>query len=165
MKPVSAEVVEDIWQDMSALEPDEAVKLVETMGKEQPAILAYLMAAGMDDLTQSEHELLLYTGMVVWQMMKEESATIPKITEKALDQAESKNIKMLEYLSEEPDHDFIHTINTMWEGYNQQEVLKYVIETLLEEVDDEELLQPDEHKAYMFICLKTLVDCFDQAVD
>lgn len=46
MQPISAEIVEATWQKMATIPPSQAQKLIEQMSRQQPLILAYLMATG-----------------------------------------------------------------------------------------------------------------------
>jgi hypothetical protein len=173
MNTIPAEIVEKTWRKMAYMPPSKAPSLVNQLAKEQPLILAYLMAAGEDLLNQDEQELLLYLGMVVWQIMSQGDTPLPEVTEETLDAMEDINIKMLEYLEGESDSDFAFTVETIFKNYNQPEVLKYVIEALMEEEDEEEeehedeteadeVAIRDEMKGMLLIYLKTLIDCFDK---
>lgn len=161
MNPISAEIVEKTWQEMNAMSPLEAPKMINKLTKEQPIILAYLMAVGHDFLNQDEQELLLYLGIVVWRIMSQGDSRLPKVSEKVLDSVDESNIKMLEYLEGESETEFAETIETIYHDYNQTEVLKYIVEALFEE-DEEETKIRDEVKGMMFIYLKTVVDCLDK---
>jgi len=45
-------------------------------------------------------------------------------------------------------------------GYGQPEVLKHVVEALMEEPEEGCLIR-DANKGIMFLDLKTVIDCFD----
>lgn len=136
-------------------------KLINLMSKEQPFILTYLMAIDNVILNQDERELLFYLGVVVWQIMSQGSTPLPKVTQETLDEVEESNTKMLEYLEGESETSFIETVETIVKNYNQPEVLRYVIEALMEESDEESLIR-DEYKGIMMINLKTVIDCLDK---
>jgi len=118
------------------------------------------MACGSDIFNQDERELLLYLGVVVWQIMSQGSTPLPKIKEKTLDKTENLNMKMIEYLKGESDTGFIDTAKTIINSYSQPEVLKYVIEALMEETEEGCLIR-EENKGIMAIYLKTIIDCFN----
>lgn len=128
MDPIPVEIVERTWQRMAALSPRHAPKLIQRMAKEQPTVLAYLMATDDDILNPDERQLLLYLGVVVWQMMSQGSKPLPTITEKILDDVETRNIKMAEYLQNETESDFVEVTTTIINSYRQPEVLRYVVE-------------------------------------
>ena len=161
MNPISSEVVEKTWKRMGEMPPQEMSKLVYQMSKEQPFVFAYLMGIGSDIFNQDERELLFYLGMVVWQMMSQGTTHLPKVTEELLDKAEELNLKMIRYLEGESELGFIQTIKKIMEGYNQLEVMNYVVEALVEESDEESTIR-DENKGMMMFYLKTVIDCFDK---
>jgi len=161
MEPISSDIVEKTWKKMGQMSsPQEAQKMITLMSKKQPIILAYLMACGSDIFNQDERELLLYLGVVVWQIMSQGSTPLPKIKEKTLDKTENLNMKMIEYLKGESDTGFIDTAKTIINNYSQPEVLKYVIEALMEETEEGCLIR-EENKGIMAIYLKTIIDCFN----
>ncbi|MGQ9498721.1 MAG: hypothetical protein ACUVSP_10670 [Desulfotomaculales bacterium] len=51
--------------------------MVNQMSRQQPAVLAYLLAAGEGLLNEDEQELLFYLGVVVWQIMLKGDAPLP----------------------------------------------------------------------------------------
>lgn len=44
MEKIPSQTVESVWKKMGAMPPHNAPKLIEQLKKEQPLILAYLMA-------------------------------------------------------------------------------------------------------------------------
>ena len=161
MKPISASIVKKTWRKMEKISPDEARQFVNLMSREQPFILVYLMAIGGDTLNQDERELLLYLGIVIWQIMLQGDTPLPKITRETLDNVEKSNMKMLEYLEGESDVDFVETVEKIVANYPQPEILKYVLEALMEKPEGNSLIR-DINKGAMFIYLKTVIDCFSK---
>jgi len=167
MQRISAEIVERTWQKLAGMNPAEAITIVEEAGKKQPAVLAYLMGVGGDDFDQEEREIMLYIGLVVWKIMTGGNPSMPEISLEDLETAEDANFDMLENLGGESTDDFVSMIDNMLSRYNQPEVLKYVVEALMEgdegemamEIDDEE----EDNRGFMLIYLKTVVDCLDAA--
>ena len=161
MEPVSAEIVEKTWKRMASLPPRAIPKLIERMTNEQPVLLAYLMTADDDILNQDERELLLYLGVVIWQIMLQGAKPLPGVTEETLDDVETKNIKMAEYLQGETEAGFIEAATVIINKYRQPEVLKYVLEAIMEESEEGCVFQ-DENKGIMLLDLKTVIDCFNR---
>ncbi len=162
MKPISSKIVEKTWKRIGGMSPAEMPKLVSLMNRKQPFIIAYLMGVGGDTLNQDERELLVYLGVVVWQIMSQGSVSLPKITGEALDKAERVNMKMLEYLEAELEPGFTQVVKTILNSYNQIEVLRYVVEALMEESEEEACLIRDESKGLLLLYLKTVIDCLDK---
>lgn len=161
MKPKSSDIVEKTWEKMGGMSPQEVPKMVNLMSKEQPLILAYLLAVDDGILNQYERQLLLYLGVVVWQIMLQGDTPLPEITEEILDDVAESNMKLLEYLEGESDTGFADTVEMVVDNYFQPEVLKYVIEALMEEPEEGCLIR-EENKGIMMLDLKTVIDCFNK---
>jgi len=159
-KSISAEVVERTWQRIAGQSVKDAQKLVNRMSKEQPVVLAYLMAVDNDIFNQSEREVLLFLGVVVWQIMLQGTRPLPKVTEKILDKAEAGNLKMAEYLRGETEAGFEEATRKIIGSYKQPEVLRYVVEAIMEDTEESSPIR-EENKGIMFLDLKTVIDCFD----
>lgn len=86
---------------------------------------------------------------------------LTKITPEVLEEAEESNMKMLKYLEGEFETDFIDSVEKMIGSYSQPEVLRYVVEALMERSEDGCLIR-DENLGIMMIYLKTIIDCFDK---
>jgi len=157
---ISAEVVERTWQRIAGQSAKDAQKLVNRMSKEQPVVLAYLMAVDNDIFNQEERQVLLFLGVVVWQIMLQRNRPLPMVTEKILDKAEAGNLKMAEYLRGETEAGFEEATRKIIENYKQPEVLRYVVEAIMEDTEESCPIQ-EENKGIMLLDLKTVIDCFD----
>ena len=157
---ISAEMVERTWQRVAALSLKDAPKIIQRMTKEQPVTLAYLMAVDSDIFNNEERQTLLYLGIVVWQIMLQGTRPLTKITEKMLDEAEAKNLKIAEYLQGETETGFEETTRKIIETYKQPEVLRYIVEAIMEDTEETSSIR-EESKGIMFLDLKTVIDCFD----
>jgi hypothetical protein len=157
---ISAEVVERTWQRVATLSPKEGQKLIQRMTKEQPVILAYLMAVDSDIFNDEERQTLLYLGVVVWQIMLQGGRSLPEVTEKVLDEAEAKNLKMAEYLHGETAEGFEEAARKIISSHGQPEVVRHVVEAIMEDAEESSGVR-EENKGIMFLDLKTVIDCFD----
>ena len=158
---IPADVVATTWKEMAAGSVADAGKWADRMTKEQPFVLAYLLAIGERDFNPDEAQLLVYLGTVVWQIFDRSSRQLAKVNGDVLDRTEKSNAKMLEYLEGESEAGFVETVRGLLGGYNQVEVLRYVINALMEEPEEGCDIRGDNMGA-MFIHLKTVIDCFDQ---
>ena len=161
MKPISSDIVEKTWKELGEMSPQKIPELIHLMQKQQPLVLAYLLGVGGDTLNQDERELLLYLGVVVWQIVLQGDTPLPEITANALEEVEESNMKMLEYLEGESETDFIDTVEKIIDNYCQPEILRYAVEALMEEPEEGCLIR-DENKGIMMIYLKTVIDCFNK---
>lgn len=158
---ISAETVTKVWQDMAQTPVEEASALVAQMKDEQPIILVYLTYLDDFPFNQYEKEIVFYLGMVVWQIMKQSKKRLHKATRKKVEKAEEANFEMLNMLSSDTDADFMSATRTMLEQYSEPEVLRYIVEAVMEEDDDPD--NPpirEEYRGLAFIHLKTVLDTF-----
>ena len=161
MKPISSEVVEKTLEEIENLSFSEAQKIGKKVVKQQPIIFAYLMAIGDDFLNQDEKEFLIYLGAVVCQIMSHGDTPLPKVTEETLDEVEGKNIKMVENFEGKTEADFLGAVEEMVINHPQPEVLRFVVEELMEEPEEDYLIR-DESKGIMFAALMTIIDCLNK---
>lgn len=68
---------------------------------------------------------------------------------------------MAEYLQGETETGFIEATTAIINNYGQPEVLRYVVEALMEEPEEGCVIQ-DDNKGIMLLDLKTVIDCFDR---
>jgi len=159
MKRISQEIIERTRHRIDSMNPAEAPQIVSLMSQEQPVLLAYLLSAGEEDFNEEEKELLLYAGIMIWQIMKEGAGPLPPVSEGSFLEAENRNTAMLEYLDLEPERDFRKTIRLIFENYNQLEVLKFAIQLVLEEEDPCPIRE--DNRGLMIYYLKNVIDSFE----
>ena len=138
MQTISAHMVENTYEKITEMPEEDFPRLVEVMQKEQPEIMAFLMAAGHDDFNQAERELQFYLGAMVWQIMRQGTPPPKRVGEKRLDRLIDRTEKMAEYLMGESDADFEHSAMRIFDNHNQVNVLRYVVEALFEDEDEME---------------------------
>jgi len=186
MNRISKEIVEKTWQEAAEMSEKEGIKSIEKFAREQPAILAYLMGAGGDMVIEEDRELMLYLGMVVWKIMSRGDRPLKEITMEELEAEEEVNFKVLEDLTTASAEDMLAFTAKMLSDFNQIEILKYVVETIMEDedfdeeapdfgdddmeyeeddefdFDEDDLDIEDEAQGLMLIYLKTVINCFDK---
>ena len=160
MERITSEIVEATWKRMAAMSRREAQRLAKLFQKQQPIVVSYLLAVDSDILNSDERQLLFYLGTAVWQMMSQGKTPLPAVTEDILYKAEDTNIKMAEYLQGETESGFVGATETIISNHRQPEVLRYVVEALMEEPEEGCVIR-DDNLGIMFLDLKTVIDCFD----
>jgi len=93
--------------------------------------------------------------------MSQGSRPLAKITEDVLNEVVRTNLEMIESLGSKSEAGFTDAMKEMLGSYPQPEVLKYVVEALVEEHEEGCLIR-DENKGMMMLYLKTVIDCFDR---
>lgn len=190
MNRISKEIVEKTWQEAAEMSEKEGIKSIEKFAKEQPAVLAYLMGAGGDMIIEDDRELMLYLGMVVWKIMSRGDRPLKEITMEELETEEEANFKVLEELTSASSEDMLVFSAKMLSDFNQIEVLKYVLEAIMEDedfdesdfdldddnieyeqddfaedefdLDEDDLDIDDEAQGLILIYMKTVINCFDK---
>lgn len=159
MQIVSDDIIQEVLQEQAEMDFLETERLIAQMSREQPALLAYLMASNEEHYNFEEKQLLLFLGINISQMLKKNQQTLRQVSMENIEAAQEKNIQMFEYLEKELPSDFESTTEMIFKGYNQKHVLRYIIETLFQ--DDDPHIRPDR-KGLIFFDLKTVLDCLDQ---
>lgn len=161
MKTLSTEIIDQQWKSIETIHLDDVPDLITDLGRNQPYVLTYLMATGEELLNQKEREMLLFLGIMVWNITKH-YITVPKeILSNELFDCEKRNIVMLEYLAGEPETDFIETVDKIMSKYRQHSLLRYIIDRLMEDYKDENSGIREENIGMIVIYIKSLIDCFD----
>lgn len=161
MIPLSLELINDRWKLIENMSLEEVPDLITDLGQSQPYILTYLIATGSDILNEKEREMLLFLGIMVWNISKHQISEQAEISSDELFHFERKNILMLEYLSGEPENDFLSTAEKIMSRYHQHSLLKYIIDILMEDSREEHCEIRKENVGIIAIYIKSLIDCFD----
>lgn len=164
---ISAETVTQTWQRMVQTPVSTIPQLIDEMKREQPLILSYLLALDDFPFNQHEREIVLYVGMVVWQIMKESDRPLGRVTRARLRKAEEANYDLLDMLASDTEADFVSATETMLENHPEPEVLHYIVEAINDEEDytSEDLPIRDEYRGLAFVHLKIALDAFVNSFD
>jgi hypothetical protein len=157
---IPGEIVTETWQRMAQTPIHEAPDLVNQMQQEQPAILAHLLYLDEFPFDPHERELIFYIGMVVWQIMKQSKRRLRRVTLKKLSKAEKVNYDTLELVASDSEADFFSATVAMVENHPEPEVMRYIVETIMDEEDYDPDDPPirDEYRGLAFIHLKIALD-------
>ncbi|MCX7855650.1 MAG: hypothetical protein N2556_06710 [Anaerolineae bacterium] len=155
---ISEEIVTQTWQRIAQISPQEVQRYMNQMSREQPAILAYLLTLDSDPFNRNEMGYIFFIAMVVWQAMKQSPQGLRSVPIEEVERANEANFAFLERFLSAGEMDFEAAVAKMLEEYPEPEVLRYIVEALMEE-DEEEPFR-DEYRGLAFICLKTVLDAF-----
>lgn len=157
---ISEEIVTQTWQRIAQISPQEVQRYMNQMSREQPAILAYLLTLDGDPFNQNEVGYILLIAMVVWQVMKQSPQGLRSVPIEEVERADEANFAFLERFLSAGEMDFEAAVAKMLEEYPEPEVLRYIVEALMEEEEDEEEPFRDGYRGLAFVCLKTVLDAF-----
>ena len=158
---ITAEMVSRMLERMSAMSAREAQSIVKRMGKEQPAVLAYLLAMSQHkEFNKDEGQIIFYIGMVIWRIVQQQHDHREIVTETQLDEAEKANEGLLEKMASDSPGDFLSAVEAMIRSYPERELLRYVTEALMEDEDGNPDNPPirDENLGLAFLHLKIIMD-------
>lgn len=162
MEPVPAEIVEATWQEIAGMSVEEFAPLAERFVREQPYLRDFLMDDGPGMLNAEEQQLLLYMGLVIWQMMERVAGKrLPMVTPESLEHADERNFRAFERLIGKSPAVLTREAEKIVHKCNQVEVLRYVTETLEEDVNEEDDGITEIGKGFIFISLKTVIEALD----
>ena len=159
MDPLSEGFVEKTWQEVAKFTPDRANKEMIAMGKNQPDLLAFLMAY-TDDLQQEAKELAFYIAFVVYKMFLESMGKVPKISAKEIMAKYDENTRLIESI-EGAHEEFINRIAIV-QVSKQPYVMKYVLEALIEDAEEDGIDLTEEDIGSLYILFKTEIEVLDK---
>jgi hypothetical protein len=145
---------------MARIPLHEISQVIDQMQQEQPYVMGYLMAVGDAMFLPHERETLFYVGIVLWQIMRQSSGELERVTPEALDQAETASFAFMEQMEQMGRQDPEETIRAMVETYPEPAVLQYAVEAVMEQGDEETSGPPirDEYRGMAFLYLKIVLD-------
>ena len=159
METLSEGFVEKTWQQIANFTPDRANKEMIAMSKNQPDLLAFLMAY-TDDLPQEVKELAIYIAFVVYKMFLDSSGKIPRISSREIMARHNKTTRLVESL-EGAHEKFIDRIANV-QVSQQPYVMKYVLEALMEDAEDEGIDLTEEDIGSLFMLFMTEIEVLDK---
>jgi hypothetical protein len=158
MEPLSEEFVEKTWKVVAGFSAAKANREMLAMSKDQPDLLAFLMAY-TDDLQQEVKELAIYIAFVVYKMFHDTAGKVPKISSREIMARYDDNARFLEGLegAHEKIIDRIAKVTVSKQPY----VINYVLEALMEDSGEDSVDLTDEDIGLLFMLLKTEIEVLD----
>lgn len=161
MKTISGKIIDRTWKRINETTAEDAQLRLDTMAKQQPFIVAYLMAVEETLLAGEERGELLLIGLILWEIISTENPHLRLVTMQDLEAAEQINIKFLEELEAGSEMDHMAGLEKLMATYNQVPLLSAVIEALMTGNEEEPELA-GEDIGLTLLHLKTILDCLDQ---
>ncbi len=155
---IPEEIVEETWQDVGKYSPDKAVNEMIALGKRQPDLLTFITEY-TKDLNGEVQELSIYMFFTIYRMFeKSYNRLIKRVTITKIVKAFDANNKLLGKLGSAHDKFFNRIAEEQFT--KQPYVLKYIVEALFEENDDD--IELDEQSvSSLFLLMITVVDLLD----
>ncbi len=161
MRTIPEETVEKTWARFSEASPEEIKQWFEQLGKEQPFIMAYVLAVEENLFPPDQRGTLLFLTLVCKEVLATVQPSLPLVSGEALEAAEEVNLRFLENLEAGPEMDLAGAVCNLVGTYNQMPLLGTVLEALMEGNEEEPELA-DENLGMALLHLKTVIDCLDR---
>lgn len=130
---------------------------IQSLKNKQPAILTYLFSEGFELLTQSEKEYTMFLALVIWESIHSYHPDQRQITPTDIEKAEDENWAKL---NESKEKEFREKLNVFFKDSPQEDLLAFIEDALVHDEDD---MISNEGREYVFIALKTIIDCISLA--
>lgn len=131
---------------------------VQQFKAKQPALLVYLFSDSFELLTQKEREYMMYLVLVIWASINEVEPDIPQVVPKMVEEKEEFNWEKLKLVKAKYFRD---RLDVFFDGYPQEDLLAFAEDAL---VHDEDNMVSKEGREYLFIALKTIIDCLHERI-
>lgn len=161
MNTISGKIIDRTWKRTNEATEEEGQRLLDVMAKQQPFVVAYLMAVEETLMGEEERGQLILIGLILWQIVSAEKPDLKPITMDDLEAAETANLKFLEELEAGSEMDHMAGLQNLMTNYNQVPLLSVVVEALMGGNEEEPELA-NENIGLALLHLKSVLDCLDQ---
>jgi hypothetical protein len=155
-------LVEAAWQNAADMDPEDAGPRMRSVAAKQPSLLAYVHAYLEDSREEVQH-LGVYIYYIVHEMFQEQGGgSLGEVTAERLDRHIDR-IESLYARQEGTNERFLERLAAS-ELSRQPNVLRSVVEAIVEEDEDDVLRLTAEEQGLLFLVLKTVVDALDETL-
>ncbi len=161
MNTILGKIIDRTWKRTNEATEEEGQRLLDVMAKQQPFVVAYLMAVEETLMGEEERGQLILIGLILWQIVSAEKPDLRQITMDDLEAAETRNLKFLEEMEAGSEMDHMAGLQNLLATYNQVPLFTVVIEALMGGNEDEHELA-GENIGLALLHLKSVLDCLDQ---
>ena len=154
-------LVEETWRECAGLAPAEARVKMARLGRLQPALLAYVLAASQD-LTPPAAELTVYIFFVIARMFYRCGAKVRRVSPAAISSFESRIEAQVTAL--QGSHGAFVERAAVVLSSRQPHVYRYLVETLVESPKDsiDPVTLTPEDQGCIFLILATAITALDE---
>src|SRR5258706_3734418 len=131
MKTISGKIIDRTWRRINNATEEDAHGRLDAMAKQQPFIVAYLMAVEETLMGEDERGQLVLIGLILWEIISNANPDLRSITMADLEAAETLNVKFLEDLEAGSEMDHMAALQNLMATYNQMDLLNAVVEALM----------------------------------
>jgi len=164
MKIIPEDLVAETYEEVAGFTPEQAHSEMTAMSMTQPNLVAF-MVEFTQDLELEVAELAMYCLFTVFRMFQKSiKKPLRQVSHETIVDCYESNETLINKL-ENTHERFIERIAST-QLLNQPYVMKYIVEALFEDSqEDEDLELTEEDTGYLFLLLKTSVDALIKTFD
>ena len=155
MKFVSEKIIDAVIDELENYSDEQYETQMEAFAEEQPVLFAWLFSEHFELLNEEEKGYLQYLSLIAWRSIVRTNGNLESASEEQIGLAEEANYAILDASNAK---NFRDRLNEFFEGSDQEDLLAFAEEAVLEDEDDPESIVTKEGKEPIFIALKTMVD-------
>ncbi len=156
MKFVPEEAIDAVLDQLEEYSDEQYEHAMEAFSQAQPYVFTYLFS---DDnfhlLTEEEKGYVQYLGLVTWLAVRRVNGDVPLVDNEAIGLAEERNYERLET---SPAHRFEERLEGFFEDTDQEALLSFAVEAVMEDGEEEALVVTPEGREAVFVAVKTVID-------
>jgi hypothetical protein len=161
MEFVSEEIIDKIIDGLEDLDDVQYEKKMDAFAEAQPVVIAWLFGEQFEELlSEDEQGYLQYLALIAWLSIEKVAGPREAVSEEMIGEAEERNYEILE---NSPGKTFRDRLNPFFEKTDQEDLLAFAEEAVMEEEEEADALVGKEGREPIFIALKTLVDVLTAA--
>lgn len=157
MKFVSEDIIDAVIEELETYSDEQYEQQMEAFAEAQPVLFAWLFSEHFDLLNEDEKGYLQYLALIAWHASVKANGPLEAVSEDQIGEAEEKNYEILEHST---GKNFRDRLDMYFENTDQEDLIAFAEEAVLEDEDDPESLVSKEGREPIFIALKTMVDVF-----
>lgn len=162
MEPkITPPLIRETWRQFAEYNDAEVIATVKVFQKEQPAVLAYLLAAGGEPFDGDEQQVLLFYGTIIWRLMKQAGYAEERVAVAVLDGLQEVNVDLLTHMPA-GDAELFERVLALMADYPEPDLLDTILNLLFhdKDADDQTPHIRGENLGLAFMYLKTEIDAF-----
>src|SRR5262245_16280346 len=154
-------VIEAAWNEVANMEESEGQKEIERISKNQPALLAFVMA-DTEDLSEDAQQLGLFIFVIILRMFEKHfAANLNTVELETLERLRDKTEESLLKLQGADEAALEQAMAS--QASNQPFVMKYIAEAIFEPNPEDGVQLTEDEIGGLVMTLKTVVDALEDA--
>jgi len=154
-------VIESAWNEVANMEESQGQKEIERISKNQPALLAFVMADS-EDLSEDAQQLGLFIFVIVLRMFEKHfGAKLKSVELEDVQRLRDNTEESLIALQDADEKTLEQTLTAQMS--NQPFVMKYIAEAIFDPNPEDGVKLTEDEIGGLIMTLKTIVDALEEA--